>query len=286
MAEALPGGMRTVKDVVALAAAYLEAKGIPTARLDAERLIGSVLGLDRLELYLHHDRPVDAAELDAIRPLLRRRADLEPVAYILGEVGFHRIVLKSDARALMPRSETETLVEVALAALPRGGALLDLGTGAGGIALAVKHERPDATVTGVDLSPDALALARENADRLGLDVELLASDLTAAVADRTFDVIAANLPYVPDGDPRTEAGVVRHEPHLALWGGPDGLDLIRRAIAECAPLLAPGGTLVLECSDEQAGATRVALEAAGYADVAFHRDLAGVDRVVAARFGV
>ena len=283
MAEAIPGGMRTVKDVVALSAAYLEAKGIPTARLDAEKLIGSVLGLDRLELYLHHDRPVDAAELDAIRPLLRRRADLEPVAYILGEVGFHRIVLKTDARALMPRPETETLVEVALAALPQGGALLDLGTGAGGIAIAVKHERPDAAVTGVDLSPDALALARENADRVGVDVELLASDLTAAVRGRAFDVIAANLPYVPDGDPRTEEGVVRHEPHLALWGGPDGMDVIRRAIAECLPLLAPGGLLVLECSDEQAAATRDALAAAGYEGIAVHRDLAGVDRVLAAR---
>ena len=283
MAEAIPGGIRTVNDVVALSAAYLEAKGIPTARLDAERLIGSVLGLDRLELYLHHDRPVDAAELDAIRPLLRRRADLEPVPYILGEVGFHRIVLRTDARALMPRPETETLVEVALAALPAGGALLDLGTGAGGIALAVKHERPDAAVTGVDLSPDALELARENAERLGLDVELLASDLAAAVADRTFDVVAANLPYVPDGDPRTEEGVVRHEPHLALWGGPDGMDVIRRAIAESAAILRPGGAIVLECSDEQAAATRAALEAAGYVDVAFHRDLAGVDRVIAAR---
>ena len=125
MGEAIRGGVRTVKDIVALSAAFLEAKGIPTARLDAELLIGSVLGLARLELYLHHDRPLTSAELDAIRPLLRRRADLEPVAYILGEVGFHRIVLKTDARALMPRPETETLVEVALAALPRDGALLD-----------------------------------------------------------------------------------------------------------------------------------------------------------------
>ena len=117
MAEALPGGMRTVKDVLALSAAFLSAKGIATARLDAERLIGSVLGLDRLELYLHHDRPVTPDELDGIRPLLRRRADLEPVAYILGTVGFHHVVLKCDARALMPRSETETLVEVAQANL-------------------------------------------------------------------------------------------------------------------------------------------------------------------------
>ena len=283
MAEAMPGGMRNVKDVVALSAAYLDAKGITTARLDAEKLIGSVLGLDRLELYLHHDRPVTPAELDAIRPLLRRRADLEPVAYILGEVGFHRLVLKTDARALMPRSETETLVEVALASLPKGGTLLDVGTGSGAIAVSVKHERPDVTVTAVDLSPDALALARENAERIGVDIELLESDLADAVAGRTFDVIAANLPYIPDDDPRTEEGVVRHEPHLALYAGADGLALIRRLIADAPALLNAGGTIVLENSDEQATAVRGLLETAGLVDIAVHRDLAGVDRVVAAR---
>ncbi len=285
MAEAMPGGMKNVKDVVALSSAYLAAKGIDTARLDAEKLIGSVLGLDRLALYLHHDRPVTPAELDAIRPLLRRRADLEPVAYILGEVGFHRLVLKTDARALMPRSETETLVEVVLANLPKGGTLLDVGTGSGAIAIAVNHERPDVTVTAVDRSTAALSLARENADRIGVAVEFFESDLAAAVVGRTFDVIAANLPYIPDGDPRTEAGVVRHEPHLALYAGPDGLELIRRLVADAPALLNPGGMIVLENSDEQAAAVRGLLEAAGFGEVAFHRDLAGVDRVVAGRLG-
>lgn len=285
MAEAMPGGMKNVKDVVALSSAYLAAKGIDTARLDAEKLIGSVLGLDRLALYLHHDRPVTPAELDAIRPLLRRRADLEPVAYILGEVGFHRLVLKTDARALMPRSETETLVEVVLANLPKGGTLLDVGTGSGAIAIAVNHERPDVTVTAVDRSTAALSLARENADRIGVAIEFLESDLAAAVAGRTFDVVAANLPYIPEGDPRTEAGVVRHEPHLALYAGPDGLELIRRLVADAPALLNPGGMIVLENSDEQAAAVRGLLEAAGFGEVAFHRDLAGVDRVVAGRLG-
>ena len=285
MAEAMPGGMKNVKDVVALSSAYLAAKGIDTARLDAEKLIGSVLGLDRLALYLHHDRPVTPSELDAIRPLLRRRADLEPVAYILGEVGFHRLVLKTDARALMPRSETETLVEVVLANLPKGGTLLDVGTGSGAIAIAVSHERPDVTVTAVDRSTAALSLARENADRIGVAIEFLESDLAAAVAGRTFDVVAANLPYIPDGDPRTEAGVVRHEPHLALYAGPDGLELIRRLVADAPALLNPGGMLVLENSDEQAAAVRGLLEAAGFGEIAFHRDLAGVDRVVAGRLG-
>ncbi len=283
MSEAIPGGMKNVKDVVALSTAYLNAKELPNARLDAEKLIGSVLHLDRLELYLHHDRPVTPAELDAIRPLLRRRADLEPVAYILGEVGFHRLVLRCDARALMPRPETETLVEIALARLPKGGTLLDVGTGAGGIAIAVGHERPDAVVTAVDVSPDALALARENAEHIGVEIEFLPSDLAAAVVGRSFDVIGANLPYIPVGDPRTEAGVIRHEPHLALFAGADGLDLIRRLVVEAPALLKPGGTIVLEVSDEQASAVKALLESAGLGDVEFHRDLAGVDRVVAAR---
>ncbi len=281
MGEALPGGMRTVKDVLALSSAYLEAKGSDTARLDAERLIGSVLGLERLQVYLHHDRPVTPAELDAIRPLLRRRADLEPVAYILGAVGFHRVVLKTDARALMPRSETEVLVEVALAALPSGGPLLDVGTGAGPIAVSVKHERPDVAVMAVDISPDALALARENAAAVGVEVTFLESDLAAAV-EGVFDVVAANLPYVPDGDPRTEPGVIRHEPHLALFGGPDGLDLVRRLIGQAPALVRPGGMLVLEVSDEQAPAVRGLLEIGGFVGVTVHRDLRGVDRVVAA----
>lgn len=283
MGEAIPGGMRTVKDVLALSSAYLEAKGIDTARLDAERLIGSVLGLDRLGVYLHHDRPVTPAELDAIRPLLRRRADLEPVAYILGEVGFHRVVLKTDARALMPRPETETLVEVALAALPQGGSLLDVGTGSGAIAIAVKHERPDVAVTAVDLSDDALALARENAAFVGVDVAFGRSDLAVDVTG-TFDVVAANLPYIPDGDPRTEPGVVRHEPHLALYGGADGLDLVRRLIGQVPERLVAGGLLVLEVSDEQGAAVAALLDEACFRDVAFHRDLRGVDRVVAGRW--
>ena len=282
MAEAFPDGIRTVRDVLALSSAYLEAKGSPTARLDAELLVGHALGMPRLDLYLHHDRPLTADELAAIRPLLRRRADLEPVAYIVGEVGFRRLTLRTDARALMPRPETETLVEVALALLPRGGRLVDVGTGAGPIALSVRHERPDAAVLAVDASADALDLARANADRLGLEVAFAVSDLLAD-APGPFDVIAANLPYVPDGDPRTEPGVVRHEPHLALWGGPDGLDLIRRLVAQAPERLAPGGAIVLEVSDEQAAAVQALLAEAGFTGVERHRDLAGVERVLSAR---
>jgi len=282
MAEAFPDGIRTVRDVLALSSAYLEAKGSPTARLDAELLVGHALGMPRLDLYLHHDRPLTADELAAIRPLLRRRADLEPVAYIVGEVGFRRLTLLTDARALMPRPETETLVEVALALLPRGGRLVDVGTGAGPIALSVRHERPDAAVLAVDASADALDLARANADRLGLEVAFAVSDLLAD-APGPFDVIAANLPYVPDGDPRTEPGVVRHEPHLALWGGPDGLDLIRRLVAQAPERLAPGGAIVLEVSDEQAAAVQALLAEAGFTEVERHRDLAGVERVLSAR---
>lgn len=284
MGEALPGGMRSVKDVVALSSAYLAAKGSPTARLDAELLIGRVLELDRLELYLYHDRPVTPAELDQVRPLLRRRADLEPIAYILGSVGFHHVILKCDVRALVPRAETETLVEIALACLTHNAALLDVGTGAGAIAIAVRHARPDVVVTALDVSSDALALAQENATAVGAEIIFHLSDLTGAVVGETFDVVAANLPYIAADDPRVELGVVRYEPHLALYSGSDGLDLIRRLVAEAQQCLRPGGSLILEVADDQGARVIELLSAAGYVDSIAHRDLAGVDRVVVAQW--
>lgn len=276
---------RTVVELLSVASGHLADRGSPSPRLDAEVLLGHALGLRRLELYLHHDRPLTPPELDAFRELIRRRARGEPVAYLTGTVGFRTLELKTDARALVPRPETEVLVEVALAALPPNGTVLDVGTGAGGAALATAAERPDAVVTAIDLSSDALALAAENAEATGLSdrVELLESDLFAAVAGRRFDVVIANLPYIAVGDERLERSVYDFEPHLALFGGADGLDLLRRAIAEAPAHLVPGGLIALEVAEGQASAVVELLAAADFEQFAVARDLAGIDRVVSGR---
>lgn len=283
-APARASGLRTVVEVLGLSAAYLDARGFPGPRLDAELLLGHVLGLARIELYLHHDRPVEPEELDRFRALLRRRGAGEPVAYLVGTTGFRRLTLLSDARALVPRPETESLVELALAALPDGGTLLDLGTGSGAIALAVATERSDVSVTAVDVSAAALALAADNARRLGVTVELVESDLDEALdPERRFDVIVANLPYVAEGDTRVEAGVDRFEPHLALYAGPDGLRLVRRAVAGAADRLVAGGALLLELAGEQVGEVVALAAAHGLVDATVERDLTGRGRFVRAR---
>jgi len=285
MADVAPTELRTVVDVLGLSSAYLDSRGSSTPRLDAELLLGRVIGLSRLELYLHHDRPLEPDELTRFRELIRRRGTGEPVAYLLGERAFRRVVLRSDERALVPRPETETLVEVVLAALPEGGALLDLGTGSGNIAISVADERPDVSVVAVDASADAIALAQANVDELVPGrVELFVSDLYAAVPPgRMFDVVAGNLPYVADDDPGLESQVAKHEPALALYGGPDGLDIIRRAAAEVPTWLKPGGTMVIECGGAQEDLIGDVMLGAGLIDVRTARDLAGIERVVYAR---
>jgi release factor glutamine methyltransferase len=276
---------RTVVDFLGLASAFLSARGLPSPRLDAEILLGDVLGLGRLELYLHHDRPLEDAEVDAFRELLRRRGRGEPVAYLVGTTGFRSLVLDTDPRALVPRPETEGLVELALARLPAAGALLDLGTGSGAIALAVATERPDAAVTACDVDEGALALAAQNAERLGVQPRLVRSDLYDDLGpDERYDVIAANLPYVPDDDPRVDAGVHDHEPHGALYAGPDGLDVIRRAVAGAPDRLRRDGWLVLEFGEGQAAAVAALLRERGLTDVAVTRDLAGIDRYGSGRW--
>jgi release factor glutamine methyltransferase len=284
MPEGVRTPPRTVVELLGVAAAYLDARGFETPRLDVELLLGHVLGMRRLELYLHHDRPLEPAEVDAFRELLRRRAGGEPVAYLLGSAGFRRLTLKVDARVLVPRPETEVLVELVLARLPDGGALLDVGTGSGAIALAVADERPDTRVTAVDVSAGALALARENRDALGLAdrVELVESDLYAHLpAGARFDVVAANPPYIPEDDPRLDPRVRDHEPHVAIFAGADGLALIRRLVAGARERLEPGGTLAIEVAEGQAPRVRALLDDAGFRHVVTERDLAAIERCVA-----
>jgi release factor glutamine methyltransferase len=256
-------------------------RGLPTPRLDAEVLLAHVLGYDRVALYTHFDQPLQAAELTAYRELIKRRLAGEPVAYLVGKKEFRSLELRVDARVLVPRPETETLVEVALTVAGETAKIVDIGTGSGAIALALAKARPAASVWAVDRSPEAAGLARENAERLGLAVDVRVGDLFEPVAaDAPFDLVVSNPPYIPSGEVPGLPPEVRKEPHLALDGGADGLVVIRRLIAGALPLLRPGGGLALEVGAGQAPAVRALMDAAGYAMTAVTRDLAGIERVV------
>jgi release factor glutamine methyltransferase len=245
-----------------------------TPRLDAELLLGSVLGVERARLVVDARRELDPPVVARFDALVARRAACEPVAYILGFKAFRRIVLSVDRRVLIPRPETELLVEVGLT-LPPGASVVDVGTGSGAVALALKDERPDLDVWATDVSSDALAVARENGTRLGIGVEFVQADLLDGVS-RRFDAVLANLPYVAEGS-ELPPDIAAYEPDLALFGGPDGLDPVRRLL----PMVAGVPLLALEVWLADAAASL--LEAAGFASVERVRDLAGYERVVVGR---
>jgi release factor glutamine methyltransferase len=275
------GGL-TLGDVLRRSTEHLEAKGSETPRLDAELLLAHALGVERIDLYLHLDRPLGPAELDEARALVARRAAREPLQYVLGEWGFRRLRLGVDRRALIPRPETETVVERCLALLEGLAAprVLDVGTGSGAIALAIADEHPGAAVTGVDLSPDALALARENAERAGIAVELACHDLRDGLPAGPWDLVVSNPPYVdPDDRDSLQPEVRDWEPAEALFAR-DAVGAVARA---AVPVLVEGGALVLEVGDGQAEETASLLGALGYEDVRTTPDLAGRDRVVEGR---
>jgi release factor glutamine methyltransferase len=275
----------TIRQLLPQATAYLEGRGVRSPRLDAEHLLAHTLGLQRLDLYLEHDRPLVPAEVDAYRELIRRRGKREPLAYVLGSWGFRTLDLRTDARALVPRPETELLVEHALELIREVEAprCLDVGTGTGAIALALAKERPDARVFATDLSDDALALAAENAERNGLDgrVELRRGDLLSAFPGERFDLVAANLPYVAPGDQVDDE--IEHEPDVAVYADGHGTELVAR-LADAAPgALEPGGAAVFEVGQGQAGWLAERLAERGLADARVERDLAGIERIVVAR---
>lgn len=263
---------------------FLE-RGLGTPRLDAQVLLAHVLQKDRVFLYTHFDQPLAPPELAAYRALIQRRLAGEPVAYLVGEKEFRSLELKVDARVLIPRPDTETLVDVALALAGDDGRVVDIGTGSGAIALALKHERPALDVLAVDRSADAAAVARQNAEKLGLAIEVVEGDLLAPVADRgPFALIVSNPPYIPSADIAALAVEVRKEPLAALDGGRDGLDVVRRLIADAPSLLAPGGALALEIGAGQSTAVAALFAADGrYAAAEITKDLGGIERVVAAR---
>jgi len=266
-----------VREALDSAVIALEAAGVDTPRLDAEVLLAHALGVDRARLVIDRDRAVEGPAVRAFQDAVRRRAvSREPVAYITGVKGFRRLDIAVDGRVLIPRPETETLVEAALD-LPPGVRVVDVGTGSGAVALALKDERPDLEVAGTDRSAEALAVARANAARLGLDVAFVEGDLLAGL---DADAVVSNPPYVADGAP-LQPEIARHEPPAALYAGPEGLTVIRRLVAQVAA--SPARFVGLEVGMGQAGAVADVLRAAGFADVAVQRDLAGIERVVAAR---
>ena len=266
---------------------YLEDRGSPTARLDAELLLAHGLGVSRIELYTGHDRPLTDAELDVCRELVRRRGDREPVAYIVGTRWFRHLDLKVDSCVLVPRPETELVVDRCLELLRDAAdpAVLDVGTGSGAIALAIASELPAARVTATDISPAALDVAWANAVALGLAVEMRQGDLLDGMGDRRFDLIVSNPPYVSEQEIEgLEPEVAVHEPRLATVAG-DGLDAYRRLLPDAREHLAECGWLVLECGAGQAGWLAAELDRLGYGAADVARDLAGIERVVSARWG-
>ncbi|MFN8174080.1 MAG: peptide chain release factor N(5)-glutamine methyltransferase [Solirubrobacteraceae bacterium] len=266
------------RGALAVARRRLEAAGAGTPRLDAEVLLAHVLGCSRAELLAGADRELPAAALERFEALLRRREAREPIAYITGRRGFRRLELAVDPRVLVPRPETELLVEVAAAAARPGARVCDVGTGSGAVALALADERPDLEVVATDRSAGALAVARANATGLGLPVSFARGDLLAAVGG-PFDVVAANLPYVAERDLETlQREISAHEPRVALTGGPDGLALVRRLVAQASAREVR--VLALEVGAGQAGEVVRMLRAAGRPRVRSHPDLAGIERVV------
>lgn len=273
--------MTTVLEILDKGTAYLAKKGIEDARRNMQMLVAHQLNCTRMDLYLRFDQPLEEDQLAPLRDLLKRRGDGAPLQHLLGSVTFHRRDFKTDARALIPRPETEELAEWLLknVKLPENPRILDMGCGSGVLGLTLAADIPGSQVTLADLSPDALDLARENAALLEIpNATFIESDLFSALAGRTFDLIVANLPYVPESDRPTLSKEVTHDPALALFGGPDGLDIIRRFVPVAKNHLAPGGWLALEIGIHQSTEVESLLRAASLTDVLTLKDLSGIPR--------
>jgi release factor glutamine methyltransferase len=272
-----PLSRTSVRDALDSAVIALTAAGVDTPRLDAEVLLAAALGVDRALLISHPDRPLEPSEAREFGDAARRRREREPVAYILGRKGFRALELSVDRRVLVPRPETEHLVEAALG-LPARARVVDVGTGSGAIALALKDERPDLEVLATDSSADALDVARGNALRLGLDVEFHHGDLLAGVD--AVDAVVSNPPYVTEGD-TVMPEVARYEPAIAVFSPREGLAVIERLAP--AAVAAGAGFLALEHSGAQREAVEAIVRGAGFTTIELVRDLAGIDRVVVGR---
>jgi len=276
--------------LVAWTQEFFAKKGVDAPRLTAELLLAHALGCDRVRLYLDFDKPVQERELGAFRALVRRRAEGEPTAYVLGRREFFGRPFDVTPAVLVPRPETEHLVEAALEVLsgapaePGAAAALDLCTGSGAIAVSLALGRPGTRVVATDVSGEALEVARANAGRLGAVVEFAHGDLWSAVhaADR-FDVVVSNPPYVPTGELAGLSREVRREPCIALDGGPDGLDVLRRIVAGAPAHLRPGGALLVEMHESHAERVPALCLEAGFESAVARKDLAGLPRYTVAR---
>jgi release factor glutamine methyltransferase len=277
--SARPAVGTPVRDALQGAITAISAAGCETPRLDAEVLLGDVLGVPRERLITDPSLTVAGPAVRAFQNAVRRRAvEREPVAYITGRRGFRHLDLAVDHRVLIPRPETELLVEVALG-LPSGSSVLDLCTGSGAVALAVKDERPDLEVWGSEISAEALALARENGARLGLDVGWLEADLLEGLPE-DFDAVLANPPYVAESERVAMAPeILRHEPPGALFAGPDGLDVIRPLVDQLAARRRIS-LVAIEVGAGQAEQVGVLAAGAGFETIRLEADLAGIERVV------
>ncbi len=275
----------TVLKVLKWTTGYLAERGIEGGRLDAELLLTDLLGLDRVGLYLNFDRPLTTEELGRYRERVARRAKREPLQYILGRAEFWSLPFRVGPAVLVPRPETEVLVEEALQRAAPDASILDIGTGSGAIAVALAHELPEARITGIDISPEALAIAVENARENGVAerISLHTADFNR-LSQAQFDLVVANPPYIADADLHGLMPEVRDfEPSLALRGGPDGLDSYRALTRQASGLLVPGGWLLLEVGIDQAEAVKDLLAAVGLTEIFCRDDYSGVPRVIGGR---
>lgn len=281
----------TIARILAWIAKDLAGRGIESSRLDAELLLASALGLKRLDLYLRFDQPLADAELARVRGLVERRRKFEPIAYILGVREFYGRSFAVDRRVLIPRPETEGVIEAALALLPPRAEgvrhrVLDVGTGSGIIAVTLASERPDLDVDAVELSPAAAEVARANIARNHVSdrVTLFEGSLFRPVADRRYAIIASNPPYIDTAEVDTlMPDVSQYEPRLALDGGPDGVTVLRPLIAGARAMLLEGGALIVEIGYGQGDRVRELAREAGFAHVEVQPDLARIERVLVAR---
>jgi release factor glutamine methyltransferase len=282
--------MHTVLSVLRGAEGYLKSRGVDAPRLSAERLLGKALGVQRLQLYLLHDRPLDEPERATMRELTARRGRHEPLAYLLGSIEFHGRELLVDPDVLIPRPETEGLVDLAIAQAPAGARVVELGTGSGAIAIALALARPDVSVVATEISPGAMRIARENVAKLGLGerIRLVAGSWWEPVAGESFDLLVSNPPYVdPARDDLLAPDVRAFEPRLALFSQPnDPASSYRAILAGAERSLRSGAVVLLETGVEAAAPALALLAAAPFLTQAeLRRDLAGLPRYLLARVG-